>query len=410
MKNSFTSDEMDDWMARADSASRAAAPSLRLDLGAGQVSPRGFIPVGRDHGSEIFPLAYADESADEIRASHVLEHFPNDQIEAVIADWVRCLKKGGKLKIAVPDFAEIARGYLADNGAPHEGYLYGGQTDANDFHHAMFDRDKLRRLLAGAGLVLTRPWVSEIDDCAAYPISLNLEARKPHVPEIAVSGAMSVPRLGFMDNLFCCIEAVIPCNVKLRKHGGAFWGQSLTKVFERILEEDNPDAILTIDYDSIFTPKHLAHMMQLMMLYPEIDALAPIQSSRHLSTTLFTVHGKEGDNAPEIPRAQFEGDTTPVATAHFGLTLIRTAALRRMPKPWFHSQPAADGGWGDGHVDEDIAFWRAWESCGNTLHLSNRVAIGHAELMCRWPDINLQVHYQSMTDFQTKGVPEECWV
>jgi hypothetical protein len=66
----------------------------------------------------------------------------------------------------------------------------------------MFDRDKLRKLLAGAGLVLTRPWVSEIDDCAAYPISLNLEARKPHVPELTVSGAMSVPRLGFMDNLF----------------------------------------------------------------------------------------------------------------------------------------------------------------------------------------------------------------
>jgi SAM-dependent methyltransferase len=384
--------------------------SLRLDLGAGALSPPGFIPVGRDHGSEIFPLHYADGSVDEIRASHVLEHFPHGQVEAVIADWVRALKKGGKLRIAVPDFAKLAQGYLEGDPLPHESFLMGGQVDANDFHHAVFDRDKLRKLLAGAGLVLTRPWESEIDDCAGYPISLNLEARKPFMPEIRVSGAMSVPRLGFMDNMFSCIEAVMPCNVKLRKHGGAFWGQSLTKVFERILEEDNPDAILTIDYDSIFLPKHLAHLMQLLMLYPEIDALAPIQSSRHLPTSLFTVRGTEGDNAPAIPRTAFEGDTTPVATAHFGLTLIRTAALRKMKKPWFHSQPSPAGDWGDGHIDEDIMFWRGWEAAGNTLHLANRVAIGHAELMCRWPDINLQVHYQSMTDFQTKGVPDECWV
>ena len=46
---------------------------IRLDLGAGSVSPPGFIPLGRDHGSEIWPLPYADESVDEIRASHVLE-------------------------------------------------------------------------------------------------------------------------------------------------------------------------------------------------------------------------------------------------------------------------------------------------------------------------------------------------
>lgn len=383
---------------------------IKLDLGAGQISPPGFVPVGRDHGTEIFPLHYADGSIDEIRASHVLEHFPHRQVEAVLKDWVRALKKGGKLRIAVPDFAKIAQGYLEGRQQPHEGFLLGGQIDQNDFHRALFDRDKLRKLLAGAGLVLTRPWTSEISDCAAYDISLNLEARKPHVDEIRVSGAMSVPRLGFMDNFFSCMEAVIACQVKLRKHGGAFWGQSLTKVFERILEEDDGcDAILTVDYDSIFEPRHLAHLMQTMMLYPEIDALAAIQSSRHLPTTLFTVHGTDGDNAPAIPRTVFDNETTKVATAHFGLTLIRTSALKKMPKPWFHSVPSPQGDWGEGHIDEDISFWRKWEAAGNSLHLANRVAIGHAELMARWPDINLNVHYQSMTDFQQNGVPEECW-
>ena len=54
-------------------------------------------------------------------------------------------------------------------------------------------------------------------------------------------------------------------------------------------------------------------------------------------------------------------------------------------------------------------FWRKWEAAGYSLHLANRVAIGHAELMCRWPDANLEVLYQSMGDFREKGVPGECW-
>ena len=382
---------------------------LKLDLGAGEISPAGFTPLGRDHGTEIFPLPYADETVDEIYASHVLEHFPHGQVEAVLADWTRALKKGGRLRIAVPDFARIAESYLQGRTGPHQGWLLGGQTDANDFHKALFDRDTLRRMLAACGLVIIRPWTSEIGDCADLDISLNLEAHKPFVAELAVSGAMSVPRLGFMDNLFCAIEAVMPCNVKFRKHGGAFWGQSLTKVFERILEEDNPDAILTLDYDSIFSPKHLAHLMQLMMLHPEADAIAPIQSSRHLKTALFTVDGPEGENAPQLKRTDFDPDLQPVATAHFGLTLIRTSALRRLPKPWFHSVPDADGGWGEGRIDEDIAFWRKWREAGNSLFLANRVAIGHAELMVRWPDINLEVFYQSMADWQNEGVPAGTW-
>jgi membrane glycosyltransferase len=61
----------------------------------------------------------------------------------------------------------------------------------------------------------------------------------------------------------------------------------MTKVIEKTIEQDNPDLILTLDYDSVMTPGHLSRMIQLMMLYPGIDALAPIQSSRHHDTTLF---------------------------------------------------------------------------------------------------------------------------
>lgn len=383
---------------------------IKLDLGAGKISPPGFTPIGRDHGSEVYPLRYPDESVQEIRASHLLEHFPYRLLQDIVTDWTRCLKKGGKLRIAVPDFAKLAQGYLEGKAEPHESYIMGGQVDGNDFHKAMFDRDRLRSLLAGAGLVLIQPWTSEIDDCAAYPISLNMEARKPYVSELRVSGCMSVPRLGFMDNMFSCMEATLACSVKLRMNGGAFWGQSLTKVFERAIAEDDPDFILAVDYDSIFTPGHLGRLIQTAMLHSGIDALAPIQSSRHDLTTLFTVKGADDANQAKLPRTALDGDTMPVSTAHFGLTLIRASKLKTLPKPWFHSIPSPAGDWGEGHVDEDIRFWRIWEAAGNTLHLANRVAIGHAELVVRWPDINLSLHRQAITDYRRDGVPPECWV
>ena len=52
--------------------------------------------------------------------------------------------------------------------------------------------------------------------------------------ELKVSAAMSVPRLGFMDNFGCCIDALVPLNIRLRRQGGAFWGQALTNCLEVI--------------------------------------------------------------------------------------------------------------------------------------------------------------------------------
>jgi hypothetical protein len=360
-----------------------------------------------DRSNLAFPLPHADESLDEICAVHLLEYFPHPQVPAVLADWVRALKKGGVLCVTVPDFAKIAQGYLEGVKQPTEGLVMGGQADAGDFQKALFDPSALARHMSDAGLVLLRPWTPDADD----PLSLNLEGSKPHVTEYMVSGAMSVPRLAFMDNMFCALEAALALKVKFRKHGGAFWGQSLTNVMEKILEEDPADFILTVDYDSIFTPKQLATLIQLMLLHPEIDALAPIQSSRHLKTSLFTVRGDDG-NEPLIKRADLQGDTFKVHTAHFGLTLLRTERLRALPKPWFHSVPSSAGEWhdGDGHIDEDIRFWQKWEEAGFSLHLATRVAIGHAELLVKWPDINLETLHRPMSEFQNEGLPEGLWL
>ena len=65
-----------------------ASEKVRLNLGAGDSHLEGFKPIDRKLGSEVYPLAYNDESVDEIYASHVLEHFPYTKTQDVLDDWV----------------------------------------------------------------------------------------------------------------------------------------------------------------------------------------------------------------------------------------------------------------------------------------------------------------------------------
>src|SRR5262245_57789670 len=112
---------------------------MRINIGAGSYPLEGYLNLDRKTGDEAFPLQHqgkeiADGSVDEIRASHVLEHFPHAIAGDVVSHWAAKLKPGGALKIAVPDFDVIAQLYLDGSEAPIEGYIMGGQTDADDFH------------------------------------------------------------------------------------------------------------------------------------------------------------------------------------------------------------------------------------------------------------------------------------
>jgi hypothetical protein len=69
------------------------------------------------------------------------------------------------------------------------------------------------------------------------------------------------------------------------------------------------------------------------------------QSSHHGITrlTLFTVARRRRQERASASTTATDGDTMPVKTAHFGLTLLRTSKLKQLPKPWFHSTPSPVG-------------------------------------------------------------------
>jgi SAM-dependent methyltransferase len=382
---------------------------VKLNLGAGETALEGYEARDGKKGDVLYPLPDGDNSVDEIRASHVLEHFPHGQVAAVLRDWVRALKPGGVLKIAVPDFKVVSEQYLAGADIDVQGYVMGGQTGARDFHGALFDREMLIEALHAVGLIAVRDWKSEIRDCAALPISLNLAGTKRGGPAPRISALISMPRLGFNDFWGCVQDYLQTRGIQLRRSMGVYWDRKLTHVMENALAEDAPEWILTLDYDTIFTAEQLDALIDLARRHPEADAIAPLQASRHRTQPMLTVLDDEGNVRTGIEREKLNVELLRTRTAHFGCTLIRAERLRALPKPWLWSQPDAKGEWGEGAIDADVWFWRQWEKAGFSLYSAMRVPVGHVDMAIRWPDINLEAIWQLPYEFLDAGVPDNIW-
>ncbi len=394
---------------------------MKLNIGAGGVRLPGYINIDRKTGGEAYPLQIGgldagtadalidDDSCDEIRASHVLEHFPHALVPEVVKHWASKLKPGGVLKIAVPDFDWIAQAYLDGTPAPIEGYVMGGQTDENDFHKSTFNSSTLVDLFRSAGLTDIGKWESDAADCSALPVSLNMRAVKPVRLESMprVTAVMSLPRTHWTAN-FRCAEQLAPLGIPLQAFEGVYWAQCLERGLDKLIA-DGMDYILTIDYDTVYTSQNVQTLIRLMALHPEADAICALQSARGWASILATVALPDGTVADKLPREIFDADLLKLKTGHFGLTMIRVSSLKNTPKPWFLGVPAPDGSWGDGHVDEDIYFWRNWDKSGKSLYAANRVCVGHIEAMIKWPGRDLGAIHQRVPDYWNSGPPREVW-
>ena len=429
---------------------------MKLNLGAGDTYLNGYVSIDRKRRHEplkfreVYPLTeWGDESCDEVRASHVLEHFSHRETEAVLREWIRVLKPGGWLKVAVPDFRYIAQEYLkAETDAPLHGYCMGGQVDENDYHKAIFDEDGLRQALEDLGLVNVQRWQSEIKDCASLPVSLNLMGQKripggceycgsgnpqsccitpddnicrykakeelrgvcvvpDRLPAGEVVAVMSCPRLSFTDNAFSVIGGIAGLGIRVLKSSGVFWGQCLTELIEQAIAS-GAKYVLTIDYDTIFKAEDVRRLYALCEAY-QIDGVMGLQMKRDGDYPLFTKNKEKFEETLHIAREDFQKDIYPVFTGHFGLTLLRCASFAKLEKPWFRSEPDSEGRWTEKKRDEDIAFWHNWHGAGNSFYLAPKVVLGHLQLMATWPDENLQARHQYTSEYHKTGKPEWSW-
>jgi glycosyltransferase involved in cell wall biosynthesis len=108
---------------------------------------------------DVQKLPYPDNSVDEIKAFHIIEHFHFFEIKEVLNEWYRVLKPGGRLYLETPDFLETCRSFVEGSSTmPIEDWrvlLYGhffahpwvpGQT-----HKFLFTETQLRTNLGWAG-------------------------------------------------------------------------------------------------------------------------------------------------------------------------------------------------------------------------------------------------------------------
>lgn len=228
--------------------------------------------------------------------------------------------------------------------------------------------------------------------------------------EVKVAAMMSCPRLGFTDNFFCVSQALAPHGIAPTKYTGAFWSQCLTRCMEQVI--DTHDVVLTFDYDTVFTAKTVEALLALMM-WSGYDAIAPLQTKREANAVMFALPGTTADEKTTVDGGFFSKPVQHVESAHFGCTFIRTAAIKKMTKPWFCAKPNENGTWDGGHLDEDISFWKEFSKAGNKLGLATNISVGHCELMITWPSRTVEggkVH-QHTTEFWNGGrePPKDVW-
>lgn len=361
---------------------------IRLNIGAGGTVIPGFTAIDRRFGTEAYPLDYPDNSVEEIRCVHMLEHLSFKEVPEALREWHRVLKPGGRLRISVPDVDRVCR--MTETDPYWRFYLMGGQTDANDFHKSAFDGATLAAYLEQHGFDRVQPWTSQNTDLASSDISLNLEGFKvaPGVveteTEVKVRAVVGMPRIGWNDSWQSITDAFNQFGIPIETHQGCFWAQNIQKALQRAVR-DGIDWVITLDYDSLILPHHVARLMEIMGTHPEIDACAALQMRRGQETALLS----NGTTEQQIDGLA----PIKVNTAHFGLTIIRTESLKDLPKPWLIDVPDKDGGYGGEHVDADIYFWMQWNKHGRTVYVAPDVRIGHLELLVSEYDEDMKARH-----------------
>lgn len=361
---------------------------LKLNLGSGpeELNLNGYENIDLKSGKNAYPLRYDLESVDEIRASHLLEHFGRREVKAVLKNWVDKLRPGGVLKIAVPSLDKYieAKAKGIKMASSLDAYIMGGQTDDNDFHKSMFTKPALELLMKEAGLRDIQVWESEVADCASLPISLNLRGQKPGGLETKIQAIMSAPRLGFMANMNAAATIFPSVGAQFTVGTGVFWGQVLSRLFEKH-REDGTEYIITCDYDTWYKRNHVVKLLQYMQEHPDIDCIVPLQIKRENEVPMFSLVNEDMQATQMVPVTHFDEELVPIINGHFGLTVFRVSAFSDLEKPWFLAHPNKDGDWGEGRIDEDIHFWHNFHKCGKKVCLATKVNIGHLQLMGVFP-------------------------
>jgi len=110
---------------------------IKFNMGCGRDRIDGYLGVDMhsdtaDIKQDIMKLDLPEHCADEIFASHVIEHIPQHRAPKVLEKWLATLKDGGMLVMETPDLAGLCKDYLEQDGADQHMTamcIYGAHVD-----------------------------------------------------------------------------------------------------------------------------------------------------------------------------------------------------------------------------------------------------------------------------------------
>jgi glycosyltransferase involved in cell wall biosynthesis len=171
-------------------------PQLKLHLACGHDYDESYINVDLyapddakcDVRFDVMKLPYEDNSIDEIKAFHIIEHFHFFEIQEVLKEWHRVLKPGGRLYLETPDFLETCRSFVEGNPAMHiedwrvllYGHFFAHAWVPGQTHKFLFTESQMRTNLGWAGFkqVNRLPPASKYVLPHTIELFLNVEAFK----------------------------------------------------------------------------------------------------------------------------------------------------------------------------------------------------------------------------------------
>lgn len=139
---------------------------LKLHLGCGANYLEGYVNIDLPHEGQtvmkskadiyqdIRTLSYFDNSVDEIRNHHLLEHFTRQESLKVLLQWRRWLKPGGILFIETPDFETAAKKFSRagiNEKFKISRHVFGSQEADWATHKDWWGEEKFRFVLSKLG-------------------------------------------------------------------------------------------------------------------------------------------------------------------------------------------------------------------------------------------------------------------
>ncbi len=143
---------------------------IKLHLGCGKRYLPGYCHIDLakykhiDDRQDIKKLIGIEKSSiNLIYCSHVIDYFNKNEIVGIFKGWRRLLKKGGILRIAVPDFAALVKVYnLTRDTSRVSGPIFGEWkirgNDKTIYHKMIYDYYSLGSVFTKAGFHKIRRW------------------------------------------------------------------------------------------------------------------------------------------------------------------------------------------------------------------------------------------------------------